>query len=168
MLLLTSYLQEPSCPLDHRTSASTCAQTATPSFLCAEGRSNPYAVSTDYCKVMYVQTLPEEFFMCANLLPSGKHGTGGPAAWGAAVLGMHVQWSQPWASILLQSLLLTSRFSSCTPKKWRELPQTWKRDRKHVKCNNTQLLHPGWYFFSRILHKNYACQGLLSAPQKTK
>lgn len=119
MLLLTSYLQKPSCALDYRTSASVCARTATPSSLCAEGRSNPYAVSTEYCKVMYVQTLPEEFFLCANLQPGRKHETGGRQPERAAVLGMHVQWSQPWASILLQSLLLTNRFPSCTPKKWR-------------------------------------------------
>lgn len=57
--------------------------------------------------------------MCANLQPGGKHGTGDQQLEGAAVLGMHMQWSQPWASILPQSLLLTNRFSYRTPKKWR-------------------------------------------------
>lgn len=34
----------------------------------------PYSVSTEYCKVIHVQTLPEELFMCANLQPNRKHG----------------------------------------------------------------------------------------------
>lgn len=42
------------------------------------------------------------------------------------------------------------------------------KGQKNVKCNNTQLPHPGGWYFSWILHKNYVCQGLLSAPQKNK
>lgn len=82
VLLLTSYLQKPYLGLSYLWQARV-HRSPLPSSLCAEGRSNPCAVSTEYCKVMYVQTLPEEFFMCANLQPDEKHGARGLAAWGS-------------------------------------------------------------------------------------
>lgn len=169
VLLLTSYLQKPSCPWVTIPLASACAPIATPKFsLCwrtFESLCSQYRILQGDVCANSSWGIP---CVCksATRREAWSKGTGsvrGLQCWGRTCSGHRL--GRPFFCNLSYSQI---GFHPVPQRNGGELPQTCKRNRKNVKCSNAQLLHPGWCFFSRILRKNYVCQGLLSAPQKTK
>lgn len=65
----------------------------------------PCSVSTEYCEAMHVQTLPEEFFTCANLQPDRKRGIYSEGSGGFTGLAhsRHTQHERPRAPVPLRS-----------------------------------------------------------------
>lgn len=101
-------------------SAGPRAPTAALKFSLCRRTSNPCSVCTEYCEVMHVQTLPEEFFVCANLQPdkvcsTGTGSSAGLRRWGRACSVSGLGLGHP----LFSSLSPTDQLSSYTPKKWR-------------------------------------------------
>lgn len=100
----------------------------------------PCSVITEYCKAMHVQTLPEEFFLCANLQPDRKHGVCSQGSGSSVRLG-HQRRTQQERHGRPSSCRLTYRYFPPIPqRKGEELSQSCKRDRKKKKVTFPQNL----------------------------
>lgn len=102
----------------------------------------PCSVSNEYCKAMHVQTLPEEFFTCANLQPDRKHGVCTPGECGLHGWGTGDAHSSNAMGAHSPDISLTAQFPSYTPKKGRGTASNlWKGQEKKKTFPQNLITH---------------------------